>query len=156
MSSRTAGGGKRRNPGRKNDLPLPFTVIRKNIMWKKFSASILLVLTAGILLIAAVEYYSLYTHRRLSKIEVLQIGSKPCSVILPLKQAEVPLPDPSAKIELYTKEGPFWIEADRTFSDLRICSSRTTGLMVFYSRFDIPDRKEKEKLLQFIRSERTK
>ena len=157
MSSRTAGGGKRRNPGRKNDLPLPFTAAGKiNTMWKKISASILLVLTAGVLLIAAVEYYNLYTHRRLSKIEVLQIGLKPCSVTLPLKQSEAALPDPSVKIELYTKEGPFWIESDRTFSDLRICSSRMTGLMVFYSWFDIPDRREKEKLLQFIRSERMK
>ncbi len=113
-------------------------------------------LTAGVLLIAAVEYYSFYTQRRLSKIEVLQIGLKPCSVTLPLKQSEVPLHNPSVKIELYTKEGPFWIESDRTFSDLRICSSRMTGLMVFYSRFDIPDRREKEKLLQFIQSESMK
>ena len=124
-------------------------------MWKKITVSVLLLITAGILLVAAVEYHSLYTHRRLSKIEVLQIGSNQCSVTLPLKQAEA-MRDPVVKIELYTKEGPFWIETDRTFSDLRICSCRMTGLMVFYSRFDIPDRKAKEKLLQFIRSQATK
>lgn len=125
-------------------------------MWTKISASILLLITAAILFVAWVEYYSLYTHRRLSKIQVLQVGLKPCTVTLPLKQSETPLRNPSAKIELYTKEGPFWIETDRTCSDLRIWSCRMTGLMVFYSRFDIPDRREKEKLLQFIRSESTK
>ena len=124
-------------------------------MWKKISASILLLITAGILFVISVEYHSLYTHRRLSKIEVLQIGSDQCPVTLPLKQAEA-MHDPTVKIELYAKEGPFWIETDQAFSDLRICSCRVTGLMVFYSRFDIPDRREKEKLLQFIRSERTK
>ena len=126
-----------------------------NLMWKKITASILLLITAGILLVAAVEYHSLYTHRRLSKIEVLQIGSNQCSVTLPLKQAEA-MRDPVVKIELYTKEGPFWIETDRTFSDLRICSCRMTGLMTFYSRFDIPDRKAKEKIKQFIRSQAVK
>ena len=125
-------------------------------MWKKISASLLLLITAGVLLIAAVEYYSLYTHRRLSKIQVLQVGLKPCTVTLPLKQSETPLRNPSAKIELYTKEGPFWIETDRTCSDLRIWSCRMTGLMVFNSRFDIPDRKEKEKILQLIRSAKLK
>ena len=125
-------------------------------MWKKISASILLLITAAILFVAGVEYYSLYTHRRLSKIQVLQVGLKPCTVTLPLKQSETPLRNPSAKIELYTKEGPFWIETDRTCSDLRIWSCRMTGLMVFNSRFDIPDRKEKEKILQLIRSESTK
>ena len=119
-------------------------------------ASILLLITAAILFVAGVEYYSLYTHRRLSKIQVLQVGLKPCTVTLPLKQSETPLRNPSAKIELYTKEGPFWIETDRTCSDLRIWSCRMTGLMVFNSRFDIPDRKEKEKILQLIRSERMK
>ena len=125
-------------------------------MWKKISVSILLLITAVFFLIAAVEYYNLYTHRRLSKIEVLRIGLKPCSVTLPLKQSEVPLHDPSVKIELYTKEGPFWIESDQTFSDLRICSCRTTGLMVFYSRFDIPDLKGKKQLLKFIQSGKSK
>ena len=125
-------------------------------MWKKISASLLLLITAGVLLIAAVEYHSLYTHRRLSKIQVLQVGLKPCTVTLPLKQSETPLRNPSAKIELYTKEGPFWIETDRTCSDLRIWSCRMTGLMVFNSRFDIPDRKEKEKILQLIRSAKLK
>ena len=124
-------------------------------MWKKITVSVLLLITAGILLVAAVEYHSLYTHRRLSKIEVLQIGQDPCPVTLPLKQGNT-MRDPVVKIELYTKEGPFWIETDRTFSDLRICSCRKTGLMVYYSRFDIPDRKAKEKLLQFIRSQATK
>jgi|GEM_PF-4767936 len=124
-------------------------------MWNKIAISILLLITAGILFVVSVEYYSLYTHRRISKIEVRQIGSDQCSVILPLKPAKALL-DPAVKIELYTKEGPFWIETDRTFSDLRICSCRITGLMVFYSQFDIPDRKAKEKLLQFIRSKRTK
>ena len=123
-------------------------------MWKKIAISILLLITAGILFVVSVEYYSLYTHRRISKIEVRQIGSDQCSVTLQLKPAKALL-DPAVKIELYTKEGPFWIETDRTFSDLRICSCRITGLMVFYSQFDIPDRKEKEKLLQFIRSKRT-
>ena len=126
-----------------------------NLMWKKISATILLLIAAGILLAAAVEYHSFYTHRRLSKIQVLQIGQDPCPVTLPLKQGNA-MRDPAVKIELYTKEGPFWIETDRTFSDLRICSCRVTGLMVFYSRFDIPDRKAKEKLLQFIRSQATK
>ena len=125
-------------------------------MWKKISASLLLLITAGVLLIAAVEYHSLYTHRRLSKINIIQVGLKPCTVTLPLKQSETPLRNPSAKIELYTKEGPFWIETDRTCSDLRIWSCRMTGLMVFNSRFDIPDRNEKEKLLQIIRSEKLK
>ena len=124
-------------------------------MWKMIAISILLLIAAGILFVVSVEYYSLYTHRRISKIEVRQIGSDQCSVILPLKP-EKALLDPAVKIELYTKEGPFWIETDRTFSDLRICSCRVTGLMVFYSQFDIPDRKEKEKLLQFIRSKRAK
>ena len=124
-------------------------------MLKKIAISILLLITAGILFVVSVEYYSLHTHRRLSKIEVLQIGSDQCSVTLPLKPAKA-LHDPTVKIELYTKEGPFWIETDRMVSDLRICSCRITGLMVFYSQFDIPDRKEKEKLLQFIRSKRTK
>ena len=114
-----------------------------------------MLIAAGILLVAAVEYHSFYTHRRLSKIEVLQIGSDQYSVTLPLKQGNA-MRDPAVKIELYTKEGPFWIETDRIFSDLRICSCRVTGLMVFYSRFDIPDRKAKEKLLQFIRSQATK
>lgn len=127
-----------------------------SVTWTKISASILLLITAAILFVAGVEYYSLYTHRRLSKIQVLQVGLKPCTVTLPLKQSETPLRNPSAKIELYTKEGPFWIETDRTCSDLRIWSCRMTGLMVFNSRFDIPDRKEKEKLLQFIRSEKLK
>ena len=124
-------------------------------MWKKIAISILLLIAAGILFVVSVEYYSLYTHRRISKIEVRQIGSDQYSVTLPLKPAKALL-DPAVKIELYTKEGPFWIETDRTFSDLRICSCRVTGLMVFYSQFDIPDRKEKEKLLQFIRSKRAK
>ena len=74
---------------------------------------------------------------------------------LPLKQAEV-MQNPAVKTELYAKKGPFWIETDRAFSDLRICSCRLTGLMVFYSRFDIPNRKTKEKLLQFIRSKKAK
>ena len=126
-----------------------------NLMWKKITVSVLLLIAAGILFLISVEYHSLYTHRRLSKIEVLQIGSNQCSVTLPLKQAEA-MHDPTVKIELYTKEGPFWIETDRTFSDLRICSCRMTGLMVFYSRFDIPDRKAKEKILQFICSQATK
>ena len=124
------------------------------VMWKKITVSVLLLITAGILLVAAVEYHSFYTHRRLSKIQVLQIGQDPCPVTLPLKQGNA-MRDPAVKIELYTKEGPFWIETDRTFSDLRICSCRVTGLMVFYSRFDIPDREAKETLLQFIRSKRT-
>ena len=127
-----------------------------SVTWTKISASILLLITAAILFVAGVEYYSLYNHRRLSKIQVLQVGLKPCTVTLPLKQSETPLRNPSAKIELYTKEGPFWIETDRTCSDLRIWSCRMTGLMVFNSRFDIPDRKEKEKILQLIRSERMK
>ena len=124
-------------------------------MWKKITVSVLLLIAAGILLVAAVEYHSFYTHRRLSKIQVLQIGQEPCLVTLPLKQGNT-MHDPTVKIELYTKEGPFWIETDRTFSDLRICSCRVTGLMVFYSRFDIPDRKAKEQILQFICSQATK
>ena len=128
---------------------------RVNLIWKRIAVSVLLLITAGILLVAAVEYHSFYTHRRLSKIEVLQIGSDQYSFTLPLKQGNA-MRDPAVKIELYTKEGPFWIETDRTFSDLRICSCRVTGLMVFYSRFDIPDRKAKGKILQFIRSQATK
>ena len=124
-------------------------------MWRKTAASILLLITAGILFVVSVEYHSLYTHRRLSKIEVLRIGSDRCAFTLPLKQAEA-MHDPTVKIELHAKEGPFWIETDRTFSDLRICSCRMTGLMVFYSRFDIPDRKAKETILQFIRPQATK
>ena len=115
----------------------------------------LLLITVGILFAVSVEYHSLYTHRRLSKIEVLKIGSEPCPVTLPLKQAEA-MHDPTVKIELYAKEGPFWIETDKTFSDLRIYSCRMTGLMTFYSRFDIPDRKAKEKIKQFIRSQAVK
>ena len=124
-------------------------------MWKKITASILLLITAGILFAVSVEYHSLHTHRQLSSIEVLKIGSDQCSVTLPLKQAEA-MHDPTVKIELYAKEGPFWIETDRTFSDLRICSCRMTGLMVFYSRFDIPDRNAKIKILQFMRSQAAK
>ena len=135
-------------------LVMAFRKNQEDIKWKKIAISILLLITAGILFVVSVEYYSLYTHRRISKIEVRQIGSDQCSVTLQLKPAKALL-DPAVKIELYTKEGPFWIETDRTFSDLRICSCRITGLMVFYSQFDIPDRKEKEKLLQFIRSKRT-
>ena len=123
--------------------------------WKKIAILILLLITAGILLVVSVEYHILSKHRRLSKIEVTQIGLDQCFVTLPLKQGKS-MHDPAVKIELYTKEGPFWIETDRTVSDLRICSCRVTGLIVFYSQFDIPDRKAKEKLLQFIRSKRAK
>ncbi len=55
-------------------------------MWTKISASILLLITAAILFVAGVEYYSLYTHRRLSKIQVLQVGLNPYTVTLPMKQ----------------------------------------------------------------------
>ena len=123
--------------------------------WKKIAVSILLLITAGILLVVSVEYHILSKHRRLSKVEILKVGPDRYHVILPLKQGKS-MHDPAVKIELYTKEGPFWIETDRTVSDLRICSCRVTGLMVFYSQFDIPDRKAKEKLLQFIRSKRAK
>ena len=124
-------------------------------MWKKLLTAAGLLIVTGILVIVVVENYAIYSQRNLASIEVLKIGSDQCSFTLPLKQAEA-MYDPTVKIELYAKEGPFWIETDRTFSDLRICSCRMTGLMAFYSRFDIPDRKAKEKILQFICSQATK
>ena len=65
-------------------------------MWKKISVSILLLITAGILFVVSAEYYSLYTHRRLSSIEVLKIGSDRCPVTLPLKPADA-MHDPTVK-----------------------------------------------------------
>ena len=120
-------------------------------MRKKVLTAVGLLIVTGILVIVVVESYDIYSQRNLASIEVLKIGSDQCSFTLPLKQAEA-MYDPTVKIELYAKEGPFWIETNRTFSDLRVCSCRTTWFAVVYSCFDIPDKKKKDQILHLAES----
>jgi len=120
-------------------------------MWKTL-LNIVVSLFAAILVFAAgVELYSGWQYSHIAGIEVVGIGRDKVTLSLPLKPAKG-LEHPSgAKIELYAKEGPFWIETDDSFSDLRIASCRNTSFAVIYSRFDVPDRTKKETLLQFLR-----
>ena len=114
--------------------------------------SILLLSFAAVLVfIAGLEVYDCWRYGHIAGIEVVGIGRNKISLSLPLKPAKG-LEHPSGtKIELYAKEGPFWIETDDSFSDLRIASCRNTSFAVIYSRFDVPDRTKKERLLQFLR-----
>ena len=121
-------------------------------MRKKLLSAVGLLIVTGILVILVVESYAIYSQRNLASIEVLKIGTSQCSVKLSLKPAKG-LNQRTTKIPLSAKEGPFWIEADQTLSDLRVCSCRTTWFTVVYSCFDIPDRKEKSQILHLAKSE---
>ena len=124
-------------------------------MRKKLLTAVGLLIVTGILVIAAAEIYAIYSHRHLSDIEVLKIGTNRCSIKLSLKPAKA-LNVRTTKIPLSAKEGPFWIEVDPSLPDLRICSCRTAWFTVVYSCFDIPDGKEKSQILHLAGSETVK